>query len=381
MILYNVSEKNNMPKISVLIPVYNAHDYLHESIPCLLNQTFEDIELICVNDGSKDDSLDILNEFAAKDSRIKVIDKENGGCGSARNRALDEACGDYIYFFDPDDRVLPETLDEAYASAVNNGSDLVVFKGVAFNDEEGVLKNRDYFSYSQYFDDIDFSHFTFNYRDAPDIVLNGAIAPWAKLYKKEFMDRYDDFRFDLGIAFDDVPFHVKTMLRARKISFVDKTFYHYRISNPNSVNSTSSNGFDIFKIFDIVESILKGENCFDDFKSDYYRFIVFHAGLYIINTNSEEYFRLTKEKFLQIDGAYVEEFPKRVKNYYYDVMASEKLADYILLNKERKISSLKRKISKLEKENRKLKKANNELVNSKSWKITKPIRSLKRHVK
>ena len=101
-----------MPKISVLIPVYNASEFLYDSIPSILNQTFSNIELVCVNDGSKDNSLEILNEFKAKDSRVKVIDKENGGCGSARNRALDEATGEYVYFFDPDD-MLEDTIRDA----------------------------------------------------------------------------------------------------------------------------------------------------------------------------------------------------------------------------------------------------------------------------
>ena len=99
-----------MVKISVVIPVYNVAEFLEEAISSLLNQTFEDFELICVNDGSKDNSLDILNDFAKKDSRVVVIDKENGGCGSARNRALDEAKGEYIYFFDPDDYILPDAF-------------------------------------------------------------------------------------------------------------------------------------------------------------------------------------------------------------------------------------------------------------------------------
>ena len=98
--LVNFKSNPEKPRISVLIPVYNASDFLNDSISGLLNQTFEDFELVCVNDGSKDNSLEILNDFAAKDGRVKVFDKPNGGCGSARNRALDEAKGDYIYFFD-----------------------------------------------------------------------------------------------------------------------------------------------------------------------------------------------------------------------------------------------------------------------------------------
>ena len=127
-----------MPKISVLIPVYNASEFLYDSIPSILNQTYSDIELVCVNDGSKDNSLEILNKFKSKDSRIKVIDKENGGCGSARNRALEEATGEYIYFFDPDDKLEENAFELAMDSAMKNDSDMVVFKANIF-DEKGII--------------------------------------------------------------------------------------------------------------------------------------------------------------------------------------------------------------------------------------------------
>lgn len=136
-----------MVKISVLIPVYNAKDFLYNSIPSLLNQTFTDIELICVNDGSKDNSLEILEKFASDDSRVKVIDKENGGCGSARNRALSEANGEYVYFFDPDDKLEENALELAYDSAVKNDSDLVIFKANTF-DKNGISNKKIFFNYT-----------------------------------------------------------------------------------------------------------------------------------------------------------------------------------------------------------------------------------------
>ena len=109
-----------MVKVSVIIPVYNAEEFLDESINSVLNQSLEDIELICVNDGSKDNSLEILNNFSKKDKRVKVFDKPNGGCGSARNKGLDNATGEFIYFFDPDDYILPNALEELYANAIIN---------------------------------------------------------------------------------------------------------------------------------------------------------------------------------------------------------------------------------------------------------------------
>lgn len=270
-----------MVKISVIIPVYNASEFLDDAFDCLLNQTFTDFELVCVNDGSKDDSLEILNDYASKDSRVKVIDKPNGGCGSARNRGLEEASGDYIYFFDPDDILDKNTFELAYDSAVQNDSDMVIFKANIF-DKNGISNRQTFFYYDRTIKKEKFNNITFE--DIKGYVLKGGYAPWSKLYKKELLDSYDDFRFDIGIAFDDVPFHVKTMLRACHISYVNKILYWYRVDNSDSVNNTSSNGYDIFKIMDIVEGILKHENCFDDFKLEFDMFVIHHSTLYIENT-------------------------------------------------------------------------------------------------
>lgn len=352
-----------MVKISVLIPIYNAKDFLYESIPSLLNQTLDDIELICVNDGSKDNSLEILNEFARKDNRIKVIDKENGGCGSARNTALDNATGDYIYFFDPDDKIPENALYDTYNSAVKNNSDMVIFKANIF-DENGITNQKTFFNLQRTLKDVgNFEDYVFNYHEVKKHVLKGGFAPWAKLYKKEFLDQYDDFRFDIGLAFDDVPFHVKSMLRARRISFINKFLYHYRVDNPNSVNTTSSNGFDIFKIIDIVKEFLVNEGYFEEFKYEFYEFEVNHTLLYIISTDSNEYYSIARERFSKIDKKYIE----NINNFgkYELVMGIEDYSEfkfkYTQLSWDIDRNKLLKKINKLEKQNKKLKKKYNDL--------------------
>ena len=374
----------NMVKISVVIPVYNASEFLDDAFDCLLNQTFTDFELLCVNDGSKDDSLEILNDYASRDSRIKVIDKENGGCGSARNRGLDEASGDYIYFFDPDDILEKNTFELAYDSASKNDSDMAVFKANVF-DKNGISNRQVFFYYNktikkEKFDNLEFS-------DVKEYVLKGGYAPWSKLYKKEFLDSYEDFRFNLGIAFDDVPFHVKSMIRAKRISFVNKILYHYRVDNINSVNSTSSNGFDIFKIVDIVEDILKAENRFDDLKEEFYFFEVVHILLYIISTNSEEYFKIARERFKVIDRKYVEKnnylssrYDLVLKNEDYDEFKVEYqkfMLNHELNKLERKSEKLKIQNKKLKRENSQLKKENDKILSSNSWKLTKYLRKIR----
>ena len=176
-----------MVKISVIIPVYNVGEFLNEAISSLLNQTFTDFELICVNDGSKDNSLEILEKFSEIDPRVIVIDKENGGCGSARNRALDEAKGEYIYFFDPDDYILPNAFEELYKNITDNNSDLVLFKIAMFIDGEPIDYSNPLFNFDEIFTDVDFNNFVFTYKDVKSHVLNSGFAPWSKLYRKSFL--------------------------------------------------------------------------------------------------------------------------------------------------------------------------------------------------
>ncbi|MBQ2666054.1 glycosyltransferase [Methanobrevibacter sp.] len=366
-----------MVKISVIVPVYNVSEYLEDALSGLLNQTFHDFEAICVNDGSKDNSLEILNEFAKKDSRIKVIDKENGGCGSARNRALDAASGEYIYFFDPDDYIAPNAFEELYENITSNDSDLVIFKIAWFMEGEPVNYKKPMFNFDEIFTDVDFNNFTFTFRDVKRYVLNVAFAPWSKLYRKEFLDKYDDFRFDLGVAFDDVPFHVKSMLRATKISFAPDFYYHYRYANPNSVNNTSSNGIDIMKIVDIVEGFLKSEGYFDELEKEFYEFKVRQIFMYMLSSHSEEYFRLAQEKLLEVKEFDVPE--DLIQRYYWAINANS-FKEYELNVKvdgyQKRVNKLSKENKSLKKEIKKNKKINDELLSSKSWKITKPLRKM-----
>ena len=243
----------------------------------------------------------MLENFSKIDNRIKIIDQENQGCGAARNKALDNATGDYIYFFDPDDYLVPDALEKLYENAISNNSDFVIFKIASFRDGEPINYDEPGFEFEKIFNDVDFNNFTFNYRAIKRHVLLSSFAPWTKFYKKEFLDKYDDFRFHINVAFDDVPFHVQSMLRAKRISYVPEFFYHYRLSNPNSVNNTASNAPDIFKIVDYVENFLKNENFFDEFREDFIIFKITQLSMYISSSRSEDYFKMVKSSINEMN--------------------------------------------------------------------------------
>ena len=301
-------------KVSLIIPIYNAEVFLDESINSILNQTLKDIELVCVNDGSKDNSLKILEDFASNDDRIRIINQENHGCGAARNKALDNANGDYIYFFDPDDYLTPNALEKLYANAISNNSDFVIFKIASFRDGEPINYNEPGFEFEKVFNDVDFDNFTFNYRAIKRHVLLSSFAPWTKFYKKEFLDKYGDFRFYTNVAFDDVPFHIQSMVRASKISYVPEFLYHYRLSNPTSVNNTASNAPDIFRIVDYVEDFLRKEGVFDEFRDDFYIFKVTQFSLYISSSHSEKYFADVKNKVNEVNFKNTDSYQNAIKH-------------------------------------------------------------------
>lgn len=315
------------PKISVVVPVYNAEPFLEDALNSVLNQTFRDFEVLCVNDGSSDYTFRLLNEFASRDSRIKIINKPNGGCGSARNMGLEYARGDYIYFFDPDDYILPDAFERLYENAANNDSDMVMFKIARFRDGEPVDYSVPGFDFDNVFRDADFKSFTFDYRDIKKYVLNSSFAPWSKLYKKEFLDRFDDFRFDLGVAFDDVPFHVKSLVRASRISFVPEFFYHYRLSNPNSVNNTKSNQIDIFRICDLVEEFLVEEEVFDEFREEFIKFKIAQISNYAVSCNYEPYYMKAMEEFSKMDISNLK-MPEYLRERYEMLLESDSYNDY-----------------------------------------------------
>ena len=137
------SEKHiENPKISVIIPVYNVEKFLRECLDSVVNQTMRDIEIICVNDGSTDNSLDILKEYAAKDDRIIVINQTNGFVGSARNNGLKIAKGEYIQFVDSDDYLELNACETAYKYALQYDAEVVVFGYKNFPEQVGNVKNK-----------------------------------------------------------------------------------------------------------------------------------------------------------------------------------------------------------------------------------------------
>ena len=316
-----------MVEISVIIPVYNVEDYLRECLDSICNQTFDDIEIICVNDGSTDSSPEILNKYARKDSRVKIISQNNQGLAASRNNGYALAQGKYIYFIDSDDYLKKDALEKLYNNAISNDSDMVLFKFQKVDDFKNVHKRGVAFRIDNILGDVDYDNLTFTYRDVKKQVMNSAFSACLKLYKKEFIDTLD-FTFPVGLNFEDVPVHVMVMIEAERISFVPESLYNYR-SNPNSILNSTANGFDIFKVIDMVEDYLVKNNRYDEFEDEFIFFKIAQILLYLKSEKSEEYFTKTKEEFEKITIKNEKTLRKYDIKHYNLVLNSENYEDYV----------------------------------------------------
>ena len=220
-----------MCKVSVLIPVYNTEKYLKKCLDSVINQTLKDIEIIIVNDGSKDNSQAIIEEYACKDERIKYFDQENKGLGATRNKGLEMAKGQYIVFLDSDDWVELDCYEEMYNNAIEKNSDLVIVDYYIDNEEKSFIYKNKYQTNQkkEYLKDV--------------LLRNVPGFSWNKLYKKEIIDK-NKMKFPIRGELENIEdqyFTTRFVYLSNNISFVNKPLIHYIIRNSSIVN-TYQNG-------------------------------------------------------------------------------------------------------------------------------------------
>lgn len=219
-----------MAKVSLIIPIYNSSKYLKKCINSLLNQTLKDIEIILINDGSKDESDKIIKEY--KDKRIKYISKENEGIGKTRNRGIKEATGEYIAFVDSDDYLNEQFCEHMYNKAHQDNCDLVICD---FYEDRGNLQ------------EIKFKDFEdSSLRKNPNLINNINLGPCNKLYLLDMLKK-NNIYFEENLKYEDAPFVIKAIKNAKRIGKVNEYLTYYVI-HENSETTTRDN-----RIFDILE--------------------------------------------------------------------------------------------------------------------------------
>ena len=242
-----------MAKVSVILPICNVEQYLEECLDSVVNQTLRDIEIICVDDGSTDNSLKIIEAYAAKDHRIVVITGPNGGYGRAMNKGLDRATGEYIGIVEPDDYVPAEMFGELYDIAREHDLDLVKADFYRFKrDEKGVeeleyaLLDKKQERYGQLLcpaQDPSCIRFTLN--------------TWTGIYRRAFIEAYGIRHHETpGASFQDNGFFFQTFVYAQRAMIVNKAYYRNRRDNPNSSVKSKAKVYCMNVEYDFIRDLL-----------------------------------------------------------------------------------------------------------------------------
>ena len=233
-----------MYDVSVIIPVYNGEEYLKKCLDSICNQTLHNIEIICINDGSTDGTLSILNKYANVDERIKVISTENNGQGSARNTALNIAMGQYIAFVDADDWVELNTYELLYNKAIKHDLDLLFFQMLNYMDDTGKIIETDLYNHDCFERNNISEEIIFNHENTINFIFEIPVCPVSKLYKKKFLEK-NNLRFPEGRFFEDNSFFYNSYFKCNKAGFLQEHLY-YRRRHANSVTQTfNEDKFDI----------------------------------------------------------------------------------------------------------------------------------------
>lgn len=296
--------------------LYNVELYMRTAIESVLHQSLQEFELICINDGSTDFSLQTAQEYAEKDERIKIISyAESKGQAYARNKGIDIAKGKYIGFVDGDDWIEPDMFEKLYEAAEKYQTDVTFCAAALYNEllEECNFSNP---YYNLNFIPSDFDNRVFSGEEAKNL-LTGRInvALWNKIYRKDFMDK-NKIRFPEYFIYEDMPFFYEVWFKAEKISLIRDFGYFYRINRSGSTMSTMGR-----KVLDRVEMValsyemFKALPYFSEIKTETASWIIddlFHRYTLVESRYRKEFFFLMKKLFknLDLDGVDIEQLSK-----------------------------------------------------------------------
>jgi len=253
-------------KVSVILAVYNVEKYLRQCMDSLLIQTLKEIEIIAVNDGSSDNSLVILGEYAARDFRVRVISQENGGAGKARNTGLDAAQGEFLSFLDADDFFEPDMLENAYNAAVVHNADFSAYQCDFYEEEKNC------FSYQSW--TLRMEHLPpyapFSYRQLTTNVFCVFVGwAWDKLFRREFVKKYN-LRFQEQRTSNDLLFVFSAIVLAKRIVVVPKILIHQRRDTKGSLSKTREKSWDNFyKALLSLRDTLRENGIYNELEKDF----------------------------------------------------------------------------------------------------------------
>lgn len=332
-------------KISVIIPVYNVEKYLEECLESIVHQSLKEIEIICVDDGSTDGSVDILKRYACEDKRFILRRQKNQGGGAARNLGLACASGEYVVFLDSDDFFEPEMFRRIYDRAMETAADIVLYGGQKYDTEEKKYIAAPNLFHGKFVRDLP----VFSYKDIPEKIFTITTpAPWTKLFRRDFIKK-EGLQFQCLPNSNDVYFVLTSLCLAERIAYVDEVFVNYRIGMANNTQSLKAKDpLCFYQAYMAVYRTLVERGIFAAVEKSFAD-VTLSGCVYNLNTIKDEnskkkmYDILSGEEFLstRILDHPVEFYDN--KNNYYKVKGCQyikKWSDKFVRKKENKVTAL-----------------------------------------
>lgn len=361
------------------MPVYNGEDYLKESIDCILNQTLQDLELICVDDGSVDNSLEMLNEFAKKDNRIQVYHQENNGGGAARNLAITKASGKYLYCMDADDILELTALQKLYDLAEEKELDMIIFQSINYAEDTGEYYHIEFYDMNEFADFVGDKIFCCEELGYYMFKIN--VTPWCKFYNLDFVLK-SGAQFAEGLIFHDNVFFWEVLFNAERMYFLREFLYTRRRHSASSTGAGDQRYVSTIAINNKIIALFMKYGLWEEYKKYLYnrkiRFVFMRYDM--VHDEYKQYFyeEVKKDFSNMIGHERYDEFIENVHSHNlkkFNLIIDSKSFDefeikFENLNLEIENNRLKKKIKKYKKEN-------NAILNSTSWKVTKPLRAIK----
>ena len=287
--------------ISVIMPVYNAGRYLRQCMDSLISQTLHNIEIICVDDGSTDDSVAILEEYARKDSRVRIICQSNSGAGAARNNGIRHAVGEYLSILDCDDFFEPDMLEKSYQRAKETDADIAVFRCDLYDDRTGACRSGDYTIRRELLPQKE----VFSAWDVKKDVFRLFIGwSWDKLFRRNFVLE-NEMWFQEQRTTNDMLFVFNGLIRAKRIAVMDNVFVHYRQSEGTLSVTREKSWMCFYNALMALREELHKTGSYERFEQDFKNYCI-HFSLWNLNTLKEPthailYNKLREEWFAEMD--------------------------------------------------------------------------------
>lgn len=289
------------PKVSVIMAVYNVEMYLRQCMESVVNQTLQDIEIICVDDGSTDKSLSVLKEYESRDQRVRVYTQENNGAGAARNLGLKYAAGEYLSFLDSDDFFELDMLEKAYERITASQAQIVVFRSDQYRED---LKEFLQVSWTLRKNELP-PYRPINYRNMNGNVFKVFVGwAWDKLFEKKYIDELG-IRFQEQRTSNDMLFVFSAVAFAERIEILDEVLAHQRRNNPNSLSNTREKSWDCFyNALTALRVALENHGNFWEYEQDYINYAL-HFSLWNLDTITGDkkgilYEKLKKDWFREL---------------------------------------------------------------------------------